>query len=81
MAASPVQQFAALDRLWDVGPTTPAIELKGDQLGELGRDFCHSIFSSIQAGSRSEHGADFAESFVRCTVHNGNELVTRQEYR
>src|SRR5260370_12129438 len=26
-----------------VGPTTPATELKRDQLGELGRDVCHRL--------------------------------------
>jgi hypothetical protein len=53
-----------------------AIELEGDQLGELGRDVCHRIFCSAQAGSRAEQGADFAESFVRRLMHNGDELVT-----
>src|SRR5690242_13769576 len=60
---------------------TPAIELLGDQLGELGRDVCHRVFCSTEAASRAEQGADFAESFVRRLVHNGDELVTRQECR
>jgi hypothetical protein len=63
--------------LGDVGPATPAIELEGDQLRELGRDVCHRIFCSTQAASRAQQGADFAESFVRRVVHNGDELVTR----
>lgn len=65
------------DRLCDVGPATPAIELDGDQLGELGRDVGHRIFCGTQAGSRAEQRADFAESFVRRLVHNRDELVTR----
>lgn len=40
---------------------------------------CHRIFCSTEAGSRAEQGADFAESFVRRLVHNGDELVTRQK--
>ena len=40
----------APDRLCDVGPT-PAIELDGDQLGELGRDVGHRHFCSVQAVS------------------------------
>jgi hypothetical protein len=65
------------DRLCDVGPATPATELEGDQLGEFGRDVCHRIFCSTQAASRAEQGADFAESFIRRVVHNGDEQVTR----
>ena len=65
------------DRLGDVGPASPAIELEGDQLGEFGRDVCHRIFCSTQAASRAEQRADFAESFVRRVVHDGNEQVTR----
>jgi hypothetical protein len=65
------------DRLCYAGPATPAIELEGDQLGELGRDVCHRLFCSAQAASRAEQGADFAESFVRRVVHDGNEQVTR----
>ena len=38
----------------DVGPATPAIELEGDQLGELGRDVCHRLFCGAQAASRNE---------------------------
>ena len=53
-------------------PATPAIELEGDQLGQLGRDDCHRIFLSIQAVSRGKQGTDFAESFVRRAVHNGD---------
>jgi hypothetical protein len=53
----------------------------GDQLGELGRDICHRIFCSAQAASRAEQRADFAESFVRRTVHDGNEQITRQKRR
>jgi hypothetical protein len=56
---------------------TPAIELEGDQLGELSRYVCHRIFCSTQAASRAEQGADFAESFVRRAVHDGDEQVTR----
>ncbi len=56
-----------------------AIELHGDQLGELGGDVCHRIFCSTEAGSQAEQRADFAESFVRRLVHNGDELVTRQK--
>ena len=48
----------------------PAIDLDGDQLGELGRDVGHRIFCSVQAVSRGEQGADFAESVVRRAVHN-----------
>ena len=61
----------------DVGPATPAIELEGDQLGELGRDVCHRIFCSTHAASRAEQRADIAESFVRRAVHNGDEQVPR----
>ena len=53
------------------------LALEGDQLGELGRDVGHRHFCSVQAVSRGEHGADFAESFVRRVMHDGNELVTR----
>ena len=53
------------------------VDLEGDQLGELGRDVCHRLFCSAQAASRGEQGADFAESFIRRVVHDGNELVTR----
>ena len=42
------------DRLCDVGPATPVIELESDQLGELGRDVCHRLFCSAQAASRAE---------------------------
>lgn len=66
----------ALDRRGGAGHP-PAIELEGDQFGDLGRDVCHRIFCSTQATSRGEHGAEFAESFVRRLVHNGDELVTR----
>jgi len=65
------------DRLCDVAPATPAMELGGDQLGELGCDVCHRIFCSTQAATRAEQGADVAESFVRRVVHNGDEQVTR----
>lgn len=62
----------------DVGPATPAIELGGDQLRELGRDVRHRIFcSNSQTASRGEHGADIAESFERRAVRDGDELVTR----
>ena len=53
----------------------------GNQLGDLGRDVRHWIFCSVQAASRGEQGADIAESFIRRVVHDGNELVTRQECR
>ncbi len=55
----------------------PPLQLDGDQLGELGRDVGHRHFCSVQAVSRGEHGADFAESYVRRVMHDGNELVTR----
>ena len=61
------------DRLYGVGPATP---LDGGQLGELGRDGCHRLFRSAQAASRAEEGADFAESFIRRLVHDGNEQFT-----
>jgi hypothetical protein len=67
----------APNRLCDVRPATPAMELRGDQLGELGRDVCHRLFCSAQTASRAEQGADFAESFVRRAVHDWNEQVTR----
>ncbi len=51
--------------------------LDGDQLGELGRDVCHRIFCSTQAASRAEQRTDFAESFVRRAMHDGDEQVTR----
>ncbi len=60
---------------------SPAIELEGDQLGELGRDVCHRLFCGAQAAPRGEHGANFAESFIRRLVHNGNETLTREECR
>lgn len=53
-----------LNRLCDIGPATTAIELGGDQLGELGRDVFHRIFcrsdsskscSSLAAPCRSSH--------------------------
>ena len=69
------------DRMGDVGPTTSAIELKGDQLGELGRDVCHRRFCSAQAASRAEQGTDIAESFIRRVVHDGDEQVAREECR
>jgi len=58
-----------------------AIKLEGDQLGELGRDVCHRSFCSAQADSRAEQGADFAESFIRRVMHDGNEPVSREERR
>ena len=61
------------DHLCDVGPATPAIELEGDQLGDLGRDVCHRRFCSAQAASRAEQGANFAKSFIRRVLHDGNE--------
>ena len=67
--------------LCHLGSATPAIELGGNQLGELGRDICHRIFCSAQATSRSEQGADFAESFIRRFVHDRNEQVTREDCR
>ena len=69
------------DRVCDVGAGTPTIELEGDQLGELGRDVCHRLFCGAQAASRAKQGADFAESFIRRVVHDGNEQVTREECR
>src|SRR6185369_14477490 len=56
-------------------------KLEGDQLRELGRDVCHRLFCSAQATSRAEQGTDFAESFIRRAVHDGNEQITRQERR
>jgi hypothetical protein len=58
-------------------PPTSATELGGDQLSKLGRDVCHRLIFSVQAASRAEQGADFAESFIRRAVHDGNEQVTR----
>jgi hypothetical protein len=49
--------------------------LRGDQFGELARDICHRIFCSVQAASRAEQRADFAESFICRVVHDGNEQV------
>src|SRR5947207_952922 len=46
-----------------------------DQFGELARDICHRIFCSVQAASRAEQRADFAESFICRVVHDGNEQV------
>lgn len=54
-----------------------AIELDGNQLGELGRDICHRTLCCVQATSRAEQRADFTESFIRRAVHDGNEQVTR----
>ena len=71
----PRADFECIDG--DETPAVPAIKLECDQLGELGRDVCHRIFCSTQAASRAEQGADFAESFVRRVVHNGDEQVTR----
>src|SRR5450759_1248891 len=59
----------------------PRTKLEGDQLRELGRDGCHRLFCSAQAPSRAEQGTDFAESFIRRVVHDGNEQITRQECR
>ncbi len=56
---------------------TPAMELRGDQLGELSRDVCHRLFCSAQTASRAEEGADFAQSFIRRAVHDWNKQVTR----
>jgi hypothetical protein len=64
-------------KTFESGPATPAIKLEGNQLGELGCDVCHRLFCSAQAATRAEQGADFAESFIRRVVHDGNELVTR----
>ena len=75
--ASPVTPRRRPDRLCDVGPATPAIELEGDQLGELGRDGCHRLLFSAQAASRAKERTDFAESFIRRVMHDGNEQVTR----
>jgi hypothetical protein len=50
--------------------------LDRDQFGELRRDVCHRIFCSTQAASRAEQGADFAESFVRRAMHDGDQQVT-----
>jgi hypothetical protein len=55
--------------------------LRGEQLGELGGDVRHRIFCCTEAGSRAEQWANFAKSFVRRLVQNGDELVTRQERR
>jgi hypothetical protein len=53
-------------------------DLQGDHLGELGRDFCHRIFCSIQASSRGEQRADFTEGFVSRAVNNGNGYAVLQ---
>src|SRR5436190_3617771 len=44
--------------------------LEGDQFGELARDICHRIFCSVQAASRAQQRAHFAESLyvVSCTT-------------
>ena len=77
--ASSVRRAAArpMRCLYDVGPATPAMELRGDQLGELGRNVCHRLFHSAQTASRAEQGANFAESFICRAVHDWNEQVTR----
>lgn len=61
----------------------PAIcgKLDGNQLGELARDICQRIFRSAQSASRAEQRADFAESFIRRVVHDGNEQVACEECR
>ena len=65
-------------RLFDVGAgPIPAIKLGGDQFGELGRDICHRLLCGAQAASRAEQRANFAESFIRRAVYDGNEQVTR----
>ena len=56
-------------------------DLEGNQLGEFGRGICHRIFCSVQAASRAEQRADFAESLVRRVVHDRNQQLTRQECR
>jgi hypothetical protein len=58
-----------------------AVTLKGDQLGELGRDVRHRLFYRAQAASRGEQGADFAEIFKRRVVHDWNQPLTREECR
>lgn len=67
----------------DFPPPTPSSSnlLERDQLGESGRDVCHTVFCCTRPGSRPEQGADFAEGLVRCVVYNGDEQVTRQECR
>jgi hypothetical protein len=47
----------------------------------LAGDVCHRLFCGAQATSRGEQGANFAESFIRRLVHNGNETLTREECR
>lgn len=42
---------------------------------------CHRIFYSAQTASGAEQGADLPESLIRRPVHNGDELVARQEFR
>lgn len=68
---------SARDDVCRMRPGHPAIELEGDQFGELGRDVGHRHFCGLQAVSRGEHGADIAERSVRCVMHDGNELVSR----
>lgn len=60
-----------------VSPTPWALQLEGNQLGELGRNIFHGIFCRAQAASRAEQRADFAKSLIRRAVHYGNEQVTR----
>jgi hypothetical protein len=68
---------SAPNPLYDVAPATSEMELRGDQLGVLGCDLCHWLFSSIQTVSRSEQGTDFAESFIRRALKDWNEHATR----
>lgn len=69
VAATPVPLVRRADH--------PANKPKGNQLGELARDICHRIFCSIQAASRTEQGAGFAESVIPRDVHDGTEQVAR----
>jgi hypothetical protein len=74
----PVEENISTDKIvTDVDIFTPAMELCGDQLCELGRDVCHRFFYSAQTASRAKQGADFAESFICRAVHDWNEQITR----
>jgi hypothetical protein len=55
--------------------------LEGDQFGELARDICHRIFCSVQAASRAEQRADFAESFTGINVRGDGETVAGSSAR
>ena len=53
-------------------PTTSAMDLDRDQLSKFSRNVCHQVIFGVEAVSRGEHGADFAESVVRRAVYDGD---------